>query len=62
MKWCLSFGDLDGFHTSKSLSDSFIFCHVLKTASKFFHGLEDWTCSLVDVEESLLTMFVCGDY
>ena len=59
MKWRLSFGDLDGFCTSRSSSNSLRFCHVLEMASKSSHDLGNLAC-LVVVEGSLLTMLVCG--
>ena len=60
MKWCLSLGGLDRFHTSKSSSDSLRFCLILETTSKSSYVLGDWSCSLVGVEWSLLTTLVYG--
>ena len=50
MKWCLNLGDLEGFHPSKSSSDSLRFCHVLEAAFKSSHDLENLVCSFVDVK------------
>ena len=61
MKWCLSLGGLDRFHTSKSSSDLLWFCHVLKMASKSSYDLGKFgllTCWCW--RELLLTMLVCG--